>query len=270
MVQLIYQNWDVESPRGILEDQLAEHSETVDLLANQILRHYQTDTLSHQDSIFSMHESRNRLTSKYRLIELNLEIGDWEACSSLFNELDQNIELAEWQIAEHNNFKAYVAFRQAISNNGKTYMQLNESELDALRSIANNRTGRSSDMAQNILCFGYHECFIGSASPELRSKRNRVYDMNATDENLLIAHPSIVLQPNPVQDILQVRLRGFDFEQKQITLQVFSIEGKLLLNEQVNQKLNHINIRNFENGTYLYRLFEGDKQLQEGKVIVLH
>ena len=270
MVQLIYQNWDVETPRSLLEDELAAKGEDVELLLNQIIRHYQTDSTYHQDSIYHYIASRNRLNTKYKLIELNIESGHWEACSTLFADIEQQIELTDRQETEHLNFKAYVALRQSMADENKSYMQLNSDELNTLRTIAELESGRSSILAQNILCFGYHECYVAQEDPELRSKRSRVYDMNEVDEPNNSTQPNIILQPNPVKEVLQLKLNGYDLQQSKLILQIFSIEGKLLKDHAINQPLTNINMRNFENGTYLYRLFEGESQVEEGKVIVLH
>jgi hypothetical protein len=266
MIQLIYQNWDSETPRTLIENQLATVNADLGRISNEILRFYALDSLDHNDSVMSILESRKSLTDQYRMIELSMDGADFETCTLLFNTIESSHELQEWQLEEHNNLRDYIAFRESIHNEGISYMQLNDENLVELRSIAAKKTGRSSQLAQNILCFGYNECETFIINPDLRKKQERIYDMQAKDETIS-SNVKATLQPNPTNLETLLITEGLKFENSRI--EVYSIDGKSLLQQRLNQNNQHINLAALPNGTYIYRILDGEQVVAEDKLVIV-
>ncbi|MCB0803054.1 MAG: hypothetical protein KDB74_08140, partial [Flavobacteriales bacterium] len=184
------------------------------------------DSINHTDSILKMYASRKNITEKYRRIALALELGDFTTSSNLFAEIESNYELNEAFQPEHDNFKDFATFKENISNEDKSYLELNENELNTLRQIAANNTGLSSTLAQNILCFAYAECDNGATGGEYRKKARRVYTDKIIENPLMESQVS--LSPNPANTQIQINLHKVPREQ--VRIEVYDLLGKSVMN----------------------------------------
>ena len=237
-------------------------------MSKQILQHYFTDTLDHKDSIVSLLQSRNSLSSEYRIVDLHVEADDFTAANSAMQGILNDYVLDTYQTAEHNNFQSYINLRSTVNTAGRDYMELDEGELTTLRSIANAETGRSSAFARNILCFGYDEC-ESPAPPatRLKSYPKRIYDMNPPLQSPIVDHQQISLSPNPATE--QVRLNIAELEENgQWRFQLINLNGQRALNVRVTSKVQQIDLANLPKGTYLYKVLNGTKELEYGKLMI--
>ncbi len=264
MVQLIYQSWGGSNPRTILENQLAELNGDLGRMSNQIIHYYAEDTLDWKDSIKSMIASRKDITSKYQLVEIAVEEEQFTLALQKLVVIANNNDLTQEQMDEHTNLETYVAFRQAITAVEKSYMQLNEGELVQLRTIANAVKGRTATLARNILCFGYGECESENETegePLLRLKAPRVYDFNTPVAAISQLNEKLKVFPNPAKEAVTINIGDYD-EGLQYRIQLLTMEGKLMLEKRASSETIQINVANFNKGTYLIVLIEGDKRLE--------
>ena len=272
MIQLIYQSWGASTPRSILENQLAGSNAELGRIANQILHFYQMDSLDHYDSIVSIIESRKTLNSKYRLIELAMSKNDFNTTATLFNYIESNYTLTTWQNAEHLNFKNYIGVRQSLHNANKNYVDLVEGnqELTDLRTIAANNTGRSSALAQSILCFVVSECSNGGSSGSLRIKSypKRVYDMTKPVVNPLNNSSfQVELHPNPTSAMVQLNISGLKAGQVYV-FQVSNLQGQKVMEKQFNNAQQLIDISHLKKGSYFYQVVVDETTVNSGKLVI--
>ena len=251
MIQLIYQNWDAETPRTLLENQLAEYSGKLGRMSSNILHAYAIDSLDHADSIKSMIASRKNKSSKYELIEMAIANEEYEDTDPLFDFIENNYELnsSEWE--EHNNLKDYRDFRANIAAEGISYMQLNETQLIELRNIANAVRGRTATLARNILCFGYQECENGYPEPPaFRKKSTRIYDFNNT---LVIESEreinGLETYPNPFHEALNIILTNHN-KDASYNYQIIDFNGRLLIQGSLINPRNTLDLSQLANGSY--------------------
>lgn len=69
---------------------------------------------------------------------------------------------------------------------------------------------------------------------------------------------SIQLFPNPVENILNIQLKTAS---QNLQIALFDLSGKLLLEEQVTSQLHKLDLTNWQNGTYLIQLSDGEQVL---------
>ena len=197
-------------------------------------------------------------------MELAIAKEDYESANNLISMIEQGSELDEWRQAEHDNLKAYVTFRASIRMNNKAILDLGEEELTTLRTIAEQKTGRSSHMAQNILCFGYGECDAGIVS-EGRVRSPRVYNMNPPVVNEQLENFSLV--PNPAKTTVEITLDVEQTEGVKI-LRVYAINGQILLERIITNSKTTIDVNQMENGAYLYEVLQDGTSIHQGKLII--
>ncbi len=264
MVQLIYLNWDAETPRTILEHQLGDYTSELGRMSSQIIHYYSTDTLNHKDSIESILKSNKSIASKYQLVEMAVINDNFVEANLILTGLEQQGLLPETKLAEHNNLKSYVLFRDNLAAEGIDYMQLDESKLVELRLIAAAETGRSSNLAKNILCFGYDECDFGSAS-QARKKTRRVYDM--TVDPSASSGLSIEISPNPANEFVKINIKGLS-QGESLQFKLLTAEGKVILDESLKNETTQLNISKFNKGVYLYQIRKKNEIISTDKLIL--
>lgn len=264
MIQLIYQNWSGETPRTILENQIAVTNAAMGIASNQLMHYYMTDSLDHNDSLESLLAARKHPASMYRMVELAIENNDFEEVSTLIAEIEQGPEMSEWNQNEHNNLKDYIDFRQGLGESNTAILDLGEEALGTLRTIAELKTGRSSQMAQNILCFGYGECTTFEA-PEGRKRSRRIYNMNTASANALQGNYQVI--PNPAKTSLDLTFEGEETEGSRI-MRVYAINGQVLLEKTINNTKTTIDVNHLENGAYLYEVLQDGAVVHQGKLII--
>jgi len=263
MVQLIYLNWDAETPRTLIENQLANLSAQLGRTASQLLHIYELDTIVQTDSIESLLNSKKTMTSLYQLAELKVQEGQFSGAINKLNNLEGLYELDEAQQAEHTNFKNYVNFRANLVTEGIDYMQLTTYKLEELRGYASAGTGRSSALAQNILCFGYGECMWEAPAAQGRKKAKRVYDLTVDAK---LVNSSVLIAPNPATEIIQLSLTGIE-DFAQVELQIINAEGKLIKSLRITASETTVNVAELAKGSYSYLILQQQSKIAEGKLI---
>lgn len=265
MIQLIYQNWDVETPRTILELQLADLNAQIGRASSQILTYYSLDTLDHTDSIESMLKSRKTLRSEYQQVELAIENEKSAKALDILNEIPEQFQLTDEEQSEHTNFVNYANFRASILSEDMSYMQLTESKLVELRAIADAGSFRSASLAQNILCFGYEECSEES-TPSERSKQRRVYNFESMTSEVNSTW-NVELTPNPARDFVFVGIEDVDIDEV-ISFDITNAEGKVQFSNERLGADRKIDLSKLSNGIYFVTFRRLDNTTNSQKLII--
>lgn len=264
MVQMIYQNWETQTPRTIIENNISKLSRELGLESSQILRHYALDSSDFADSAKNILLSRKDLNSQYRLVEFAIYEANYDEANSIMEYISLNHELNDEQWSEHQNLIDYINFRQQLSNEGITYLQLNETQLESLRAIANAHRGRTAGMARNILCFGYQECESGfpiENEPLARKRSPRVYDFKnkvTLGETVLSSETSVY--PNPFDQTINVEIANFD-KNLNYQLVIEDLNGRKVLSYEIKSASYQLDASDLVKGSYLLRIFTDKEQI---------
>ncbi|NPD44149.1 MULTISPECIES: T9SS type A sorting domain-containing protein [unclassified Lentimicrobium] len=80
---------------------------------------------------------------------------------------------------------------------------------------------------------------------------------------------SIELYPNPAQNLINIAYHAIN--SSSVSVDIFDLSGKLIMNQQFNNQADHSNLEldlyNLQNGSYIVRLTDGQKQYQTKLVI---
>jgi len=98
-----------------------------------------------EETYRNMHE----LNARYSLAEVRYQMGmdNVQTLFPLFDELTEDADKAEYE--------NYMAFNGTKMSN---WPEATQNQIELLRNIAANNTGRSSEMAKGLLCFFFGEC----------------------------------------------------------------------------------------------------------------
>ncbi len=262
MIQLIYQSWEEVTLRTLLEYQLSYLNADLGWRSNQILHYYYTDSLNHYDSIANLLKSRNNRESDYNIIEIAMEDNNYDIANSLLSQMYNTYEFDNTQSVEFSNFEDYISVRQTFYEEDKSIMSLNENDLDLLRNIADLNTGRSSVLAQNILCFGYNECsnediYLGikNTSPKINyhfDKQSTTSYKNRSNKNVANIQ-KVIVSPNPTTNKLTIQIIGIDANSK-VSFQLNNLGGQQVLNQRITANKTNVNLKNLNKGVYIYKI----------------
>jgi hypothetical protein len=74
---------------------------------------------------------------------------------------------------------------------------------------------------------------------------------------------SIILFPNPVRDILQIQFTEF---KNSPILQLMDLQGRLLMEKELEANANFVDLSAFSTGMYIYRITEAGQVISTGKI----
>jgi hypothetical protein len=264
-IQLIYLNWDAETPRTLVENQLGSKAAVLGRLSSKILHSYAFDSTATEDSVIAMIQSKQTVESKYQLVEYRISKNEFGLAASELNAIASSTELNAAELNEHNNLVAYTNFRESIANEGLDYMRLNDAHLENLRSIATAVSGRTATFAQNILCFGYGECYFPETGASYRKRKPRIYTEIIPTATAL---NTVKLSPNPASDLVNIQLPTH-FEMENTIFILTSMDGKEVRNQPLQQANSTLSISDLAKGEYFYQIVDSGKRIGEGKLIKL-
>jgi hypothetical protein len=97
-----------------------------------------------------------------------------------------------------------------------------------------------------------------------------IYILKVNEEGLLVnisENPGVVLHealvfPNPGNNYLKVRLA---FQVKQCTIELYDMNGNLLLSDQIQGQWGEMNTSVLIPGTYIYRIYNDEGLFESGK-----
>ncbi len=184
--------------------------------------------------------------------------------------IEQDYDLTDEQVNDHENFIDIVSLLEALDSNSRTIFEFTSNELQQLDYIANAKTGLSSVKARNILCYAYDLCEYEYANPSSsRIAKSKSTPSVKPGVNLSQLYNTVVVSPNPAKDYTQ-----FEWELPYLEgigiLEVFDMNGVLIYNCKIQeQKGNHTwNTSGHKAGVYNYRIISNELVLNSGKIIV--
>jgi len=75
---------------------------------------------------------------------------------------------------------------------------------------------------------------------------------------------SIMIYPNPSEDYLVI---GMDEFREGIIFSLFTIDGKMILEKTINEKITILNTKELSKGTYMLTIIDSDKKIKTFKIL---
>jgi len=87
----------------------------------------------------------------------------------------------------------------------------------------------------------------------------------STQENMEGIQLAINAYPNPTSDHLTLSISNFD--ETNLSFQLFDIQGRMILNESITNSTTSISMTNLVASTYILKIFQKNKDLKTFKII---
>ena len=269
MLDLIVENWHAKTARTLLEANLADVSSQMSVITNLLVSNYMLDTIQQKDIALNWLLRRGDLSDYYSAVEHYIESNDYISANNYRRQIPELFKLTDDEHAEYLNFKEYLAFRNSIASDNRNIMQLTDDEITNLQQIADNNTGRSSILAQNILCFCYQLCVdylpADGEGDHLKFSKPKI----PASQIIQSAYNKITATPNPASVYVAFTwtlplLKG------NAVLFITDINGKTIAQQTITTKAGQWiwDTRAIKNSIYLYEVRSDNQRLGNGKIVI--
>jgi len=269
MLDLIVANWDAKTARTLLEGSLADVSSQMAVISDLLISNSMLDSIPNKDEARGWLIRRGNMSDYYSVAESYIENNSFTNASYYLTQIPTLFRLTEEQQAEYQNFADYTEFRQNIADSNRNILQLVSQEIETLQQIANMNTGRSSVLAQNILCFGYQLCVDYLPAEGEGEQLKSTKPEKTAKEVINAAYNKITVTPNPANVYV-----AFSWElpllKGNAELIITDINGKSITQKTITTVRGQWiwDTRTIKKGIYLYEIKSDNERLGDGKVII--
>jgi hypothetical protein len=190
--------------------------------------------------------------SAYQLAEVYSMEGDLAAAAALLSALPQLFIPDEAARSEFANYMALQQLRETVAGNWYT---MTDTDIAAMRQVAEYDNGRAARMAKEILCFFHHICYEDDPLWDLDGIEERNLQGGRTDGGRTLCVPTmddgLVIYPTPTGGTLTVESAS---PIREIT--VYDLSGRVVVGTQYfasPQPQYAINVSSLQNGLYLLK-----------------
>jgi len=192
--------------------------------------------------------------AKYLLAETHFFTNDYELADAVLYSIPDMFVFSEKDYAEHANYMLFHNFKKQLQLSERDWSDLNESEISYLQRIADANTGRSSAMAQGVLCFFYQICYELEIPktveiPDLTPK----FTKDEQTEPIIVNESGLSIYPNPAQTEIIVSINKSDVYLKHIEL--YDSFGQMIIKKIINKSIEIIKIDNILDGIYVIKVY---------------
>ncbi len=266
MVDLIVGSWDQKTFRTQLESNLGQHHADMSFAADELIGEWKKDTLGiRTDSILARWQQVPSLGARYSEALTHLERGEYGPAKDLMLGLDATYKLSDEQRNERDHAVAYITVLATAHGAGHDLMHLGGTELASLRNIAAAGCERPALWAQNILCFGYRECYspcTGEGASQKMLQLPRYLPSPAAPSPLSV-------YPNPATSYVTLAYKLADAP-KDAVLVLRGVDGRELkripLSAQQGQQI--LDTRGYAPGTYSVELLNEGGRLAAERLVL--
>ncbi len=269
MIDIVQDNWDVETSRTLLEKGLARYGAERDFYTNALIRNSRFQDEYTLANLIEWHEERASLSDYYSMADIYIEYQKFDSAEIVLDNIPLDFVLDDDQTIGHNNYLDYFDFMESLYLNNKTIHDIDSLERIALQAIANEPLGFATTKAHNMIntidgtCEEYYG-YVSGAQP----KAAQAIDYDPTkvlDE--FYNHVSCI--PNPAKDfaIFEWELMRLETTaQLTITDLKGIVVGRHLITSM--QGTWTFDIRMLAEGIYIYEIVAVNKQLAYGKLVI--
>ncbi len=242
----------------IPEEEIAEmtNEKQADRLLIQKFWHYMSETYDTLAAM-SLLESVNTQTAKHMKIALAMQEGQYSKADSIGKTLPQTG-------LNNQYFRQLLTLQIDMAQNNRSYNQFSTEEAALLSQIAQSQTTSAmSAKVMRYIAYGEEILVELPPMPEDFTEGMPIQFKTGTGNSNLIS-----IFPNPASGQLQVqyRLPG----KSEASLEIYNALGKRLYQQNISETGNlHLNISNWPNGIYYYRLLQNGKAVVSNKLMVV-
>ena len=239
--------------------QLSDNHGNTALSADRNVRLAMGDTVLDLDLLADWYEAVSEPSAKYALAETRFQQNTDNA--SVFSTIETEYLATDEDKAEYDNFRAFDALKKALAlssdNRSADWPAATSGQIAELQRIAEARTGRSSVMAQGVLCFFFDLCSDDFLESEQISDTR-----SAEASSVQPSGNGLVVSPNPTEGVLRVEGDG-DIA----SVELYDTFGRLLLTQQADGPLCILDIAGLNDGAYLLKVHFANGTVNSCKVV---
>ena len=202
--------------------------------------------------------------SAYQLAEVYSMEGDLAAAATLLSSLPQQFTPDEASRSEFANYMALQQLRETVAGNWYT---MTDTDIAAMRQVAEYDNGRAARMAKEILCFFHHICYEDEPLWDMDGIGERALrgdgacPIATTDDGTLRLHPNPTTHTLTVETTSPIR-----------TLTVYDLAGRVMMTvdggmvETCHGASLQVDVSSLPNGIYLLRAIT-DNGVETGRFV---
>ncbi|MBO6516485.1 MAG: T9SS type A sorting domain-containing protein [Bacteroidia bacterium] len=266
------------SERTGKESELDHNQLQMNLRGELITTHYLLDTNANSiDSISDWLDTINTLQSNYQKVAFHIGNGDFMDAELIWNDMPVNFNMSSSELDEYNLFVQYWMLLKSVNDDGRTVLELNQTEIEELENIQNDpiATGKQiedvvkvtinpNEPAAHLPCNLTAEP-IDHAEPKATSSSDKPRGLEtAENKNLVQAYP------NPADQ--QVTFE-FDLEEVEpnSVLRITNTNGQVvksfIMNDFAEGEIRW-NSQSAQPGVYFFEVKTNETLLQSGGIII--
>lgn len=136
--------------------------------------------------------------------------------------------------------------------------------------LQKNPTATNRQIKNAITCSAKHDYYTGTNLPYIDWGYGKLDGFNALFctplgmQSAVLNHEQLTVFPNPTSDKLEFI---YEKEQGVIDIKIYSVLGNEVKTIKVSEKSTTISVQNFPQGVYLYKIFQNQNLINEGKFV---
>ena len=234
------------------------------LMSQRAVRFFLNDSASDIPAVRNWLSRTPGTPSHYALAEAEFQLGADN--TAVLSDIASGRFDSQADRDEYDNFVAFDILKRTLTDHrgqhGTTMASVNwpsatPGQIAELQRIAEARTGRSSVMAQGVLCFFFDLC-----SDDFLESEQTTDTRSAEAPSVQPSGDGLVVSPNPTEGVLRVEGDG-DIA----SVELYDTFGRLLLTQQCDGPLCILDIAGLNDGAYLLKVRFANGTVSSCKVV---
>jgi hypothetical protein len=271
MVDMLPFAAETPSMRATLEKQIVHYGYKKSNAAKFLVHYALRDSIIELDTVKYWLEKDITPKGRFALAEHYLSRGQYTMAQNMLNNVETEFErYFEYQTTAYQAYQQLMTLKVSILQNGRTWLDITESEKSTLQTIAYETNDDAAFQARNILCFFFDECVDEPINLANTTSAARIIQVENPMLELTQNLTNLKVYPNPATDYVT-----FDYEFPEYvetaTIVITTIKGDVIQQFDLEKNKNQIlwDTRSIENGIYFYALKQGKNTLVSSKVSIL-
>ncbi len=204
MIDILHEVASGTSARTVLLSNMARYNHEAHKAAGDIIRSIMNDSIIDRNDLVTWLGNLQDIGADRDIISIYMTEGNFDDAFTLANMLPALYNLDGDELDDHNNYMQLITLYRTLAQEGRTTMQLSETEKILVQGIAYNGKGTSQAMAKSLLTiYGEvdEECPQTSISTNDRGVGNKTYTENDISRAMGL---SLKVNPNPANTWAEV------------------------------------------------------------------
>lgn len=226
MIDILKQVSMGTSYKTVLQKEMAHHNRLKTRAAHDMIRSLLNDTLLYTNELRNWLDNVGGIRADEQIISSYLQEGNYSGALALAGMMPGLYNYSEKEIVEHNYYTELLDLRLNLDQQGRSFFDLDSTEVTNLAYIANNSKGTGGAQARGILesAYGYKFCNCLYVPDTSGYKSSSSFSYEALYKAF---GPEIDVNPNPASDWVAFNYALPDGEAEGI-IKISDVNGKII------------------------------------------